>query len=364
MLKDCPVIHQDVDVALKVWGNQVPMLKGKTVRQKPPVVTEDVVQVPKEIRLLHRCVTLVIDIFFVNSISYFASLSLRICFLSVTHMSDRKAPTIFKALNNMHNFCLQRGFQIVFIKGDGEFKPLQDLIQSELYDGPTLNLASANEHVPEVKRKIRVIKERVRAVRYSVPCPCNALPALVRIHSVLFVTKQLNLFPVKKGGISGWSPRQIMTSEVVHYKYCSIPFGCYCQISEEGMQCNSMLARTRGAIALGPSGNVQGGHKFYALDTKSVVVRRQWVRLPMTEAVIACIERLALGQPSQPVFTDRKGLPIGNIAMESLVNYDNVAADDDLPGVHLQESTESAEIPGVGSTDQDPANDVPDLADC
>ena len=150
----------------------------------------------------------------------------------------------------MHNFYLQRGFQIVFIKGDGEFKPLQDLIQSELYGGPTLNLASANKHVPEIERKIRVIMERVRAVRYSVPC--NALPALVTIHSVLFVTKQLNLFPVK-GGISGWSPRQIMTGEVVHYKYCSIPFGCYCQISEEGTPRNSMLARTRGAIALGPA---------------------------------------------------------------------------------------------------------------
>jgi hypothetical protein len=79
--------------------------------------------------------------------------------------------------------------------------------------------------------------------------------------------------------------------------------------------------------------------------------------------VIARIERLALGQPSQPVFTDRKGLPIGDIAMESLVNYDHFEADDNLPGVHLQESTESAEIPGVGSTDQDPADDVPDLAD-
>ena len=88
------------------------------------------------------------------------------------------------------------------------------------------------------------------------------------------------------------------------------------------------------------------------------------MRLPMTEAVIARIKRLALGQPSQPVFTDRKGLPIGDIAMESLVNYDHFEVDDDLPGVHLQESTESAEIPGVGSTDQDPANDVPDLADC
>jgi hypothetical protein len=51
MLKDCPVVNQDVDVALKVWGNQVPMLKGKTVRQKPPVVTEDVVHVPKALQL-------------------------------------------------------------------------------------------------------------------------------------------------------------------------------------------------------------------------------------------------------------------------------------------------------------------------
>jgi hypothetical protein len=39
-------------------------------------VTEDVVQVPKEIRSLHRRVTLVIDIFFVNGIPFFATLSL------------------------------------------------------------------------------------------------------------------------------------------------------------------------------------------------------------------------------------------------------------------------------------------------
>ncbi len=48
--------------------------------------------------------------------------------------------------------------------------------------------------------------------------------------------------------------------------------------------------------------------------------------------------------------------------MENLDNYDYVEADDDLPGVHL-ESTESAKIPGVRSTDQDPSDDAPDLAD-
>ena len=275
----------------------------------------------------------------------------------MTHLSNRKIPTIFKALRAMHNYYLQRGFQIVFVKGDGEFKPLEALIESELYGGPKMNLTSANEHVPEIERKIRVIKERVRAIVYSIPV--NATPALVITHAVLFVTKALNLFPVK-GGIPGWSPKQIMTGEVVHYKYCCIPFGCYCQISKEGTPRNSMLARTEGAIALGPSGNAQGGHKFFTLATAEVVVRRQWVRLPMTEAVIARISLLAVGQPSQPVFTDRKGRPIGDVAMEHF-DYETKEADDDFPGVHLPESDESAEIPGVGTIDQDPT--VPDLID-
>ena len=82
-------------------------------------MTEDVIEVPKEIRTLHKRVTLVIDIFFVNGIPYFATLSLRICFLSVTHLSNRKIPSIFKALKNMHNYYLQRGFRLCLSKEIG-----------------------------------------------------------------------------------------------------------------------------------------------------------------------------------------------------------------------------------------------------
>ena len=60
------------------------LLKGKTVRRKAPVVIQDIVKVPTEIRQYHKSVTLSIDIFFVNGVLYFATLSLRICFLSVT----------------------------------------------------------------------------------------------------------------------------------------------------------------------------------------------------------------------------------------------------------------------------------------
>ena len=89
------------------------LLKGKTVRCKAPVVIQDIVKVPTEIRQYHKSVTLSIDIFFVNGIPYFATLSLRICFLLVTHLTNRKIPTIFSALRAMHNFYLQKGFQIV-----------------------------------------------------------------------------------------------------------------------------------------------------------------------------------------------------------------------------------------------------------
>ncbi len=138
-----------------------------------------------------------IDIFF-NKIPFFTTYSLVICFLLVTHLSNRKALTIFYALKSMCSYYLQRGFQIVFIKGDGEFAPLEAWMAT-VYGAPKLNLASANKHIPEIERKIWVIKEWVRAVIYSIPF--NSLPAWMLVHAVLFVTKQLNLFPVK-GGLS------------------------------------------------------------------------------------------------------------------------------------------------------------------
>ena len=86
-----------------------------------------------------------------------------------------------------------------------------------LFGAPKLNLTSANEHVAEIERKIRVIKERVRAVIYSLPF--NAIPQIMLIHAVLFVTKQLNLFPVKGGISAQFSPRQILSGETAKYKF-------------------------------------------------------------------------------------------------------------------------------------------------
>jgi hypothetical protein len=63
MIKDCPLTAKDMKTATKVWGRNIAMLKGKTVRTTPPMVRHDVIEIPKEIRELHKLVTLAIDIF-------------------------------------------------------------------------------------------------------------------------------------------------------------------------------------------------------------------------------------------------------------------------------------------------------------
>ena len=139
LIKDCPVTVTDVGTAIKVWGPSIAMLKGKTVRTTPTPVRQDVIETLKEIQELHKDVTLTIDIFFVNNIPFFVTYSLVICFVLVTHLSSRKALTIFNSFKSMCNYYLHRGFQVVFIKGNGEFAPLE-VFMATVYGAPALNL--------------------------------------------------------------------------------------------------------------------------------------------------------------------------------------------------------------------------------
>jgi len=54
-----------------------------------------------------------------------------------------------------------------------------------------------------------------------------------------------------------------------------------------------MQARTIQAIALWPTGNVQGGFYFYNLSTGDIISRRSWSPLPMPKDVIDRVHELA-----------------------------------------------------------------------
>jgi hypothetical protein len=131
-------------------------------------VSRDFLKVPTALLNLHHDETMTADIFFVNKIPFFLTLSRKICFTVVNHLTDRTVKTIFAAYQEIHAFYLNRGFHVTTLLVDGEFAPLQVLIQS-MPGGPRVNLISASEHVPEIKRRIRVVKERSRSSRHSLP---------------------------------------------------------------------------------------------------------------------------------------------------------------------------------------------------
>ena len=127
-VEECPVTAEDAKIAEKIWGPNIAALKGKTTRSKPEHITTDIVEIPVKIRTLHRLVMISIDIFFVNKIPFLITLSRKLCFTTVTHLSNRKIETIFKEFKAIFNYYLQRGFQIMTVTADGEFSPLEKLL--------------------------------------------------------------------------------------------------------------------------------------------------------------------------------------------------------------------------------------------
>jgi hypothetical protein len=174
------------------------------------------VKIPKELLKLHKEVYLAANIFFLNKIAFFFTYSRKVCFTAVNHLANRKVGTIFKALKDIYKFYLHRGFRIENVHADGEFAPLQALIQA-MPSGPRFNLASSNEHVPEIERRIRVVKERARAVQHSLPL-FSRIPKLLMIHLIFNCVKLLNHFPVKGGISDTLSPKTIMTGNTLHDK--------------------------------------------------------------------------------------------------------------------------------------------------
>ena len=136
-----------------------------------------------------------------------------------------------------------------------------------------------------------------------------------------------------------------MTGETLDYnKHLTLQFGQYCQVHEEENPTNSQVARTKGAISLRPSGNLQGGYRFMDLNTGKKIKRRSWDAIPMPNIVIACVNTLGSDQPKLLTFTDQHGgligdneLPEVDIAPNEVTPFpgvDNVIDDQlEIPGV-------------------------------
>lgn len=136
--------------------------------------------------------------------------------------------------------------------------------------------------------------------------PYKLLHGRIIVECINFMVKWLNAFPTKTGVSKIFSPRMIMTATTLDYaKHCKIPFGSYCQVSQDNNPSNTDRERTVAAICLGPTGNLQGSYIYFSLATWKKITRPQATPLPINDLVIVWVEKIAREQnmPKNIVFT-------------------------------------------------------------
>eukprot|EP00804_Cyclotella_cryptica_P002560 CCRYP_010401-RA/>CCRYP_010401-RA protein AED:0.15 eAED:0.13 QI:0/0/0/0.5/1/1/8/0/1350 len=280
-MPNCTITRQDITNTNALFGQHRKGMRGKTVRRTPERTEPAFVAIPKDYYELHKFVTLTADVMFVNGIPLFTTLSRDLRMFTAEHLPSRTAKQLSGSLNKVLNIYRRGGFTVRVVLMDMEFEPLADV-----FDLVTINKTAAREHVGEIERGIRSIKERASCTISEFPKDI-ILPQKFVIHLVSFVVFWLNATPSTKGISTTLSPREIVTQQKVDFaRHCRVPFGAYVEASEDAIITNTMRPRTHGCIALGPSGNLQGSIKCFDLKTGMVVKRRVVHELPMPDSVI------------------------------------------------------------------------------
>ena len=88
------VTLDDVKAAEVIWGCSVLKMKVNMTRTNGKRMKQSIEKVPTEIIKLHKDVKLAIDCFFVNKHVFFTTFSTKICFTTITHLTNRNKEVI------------------------------------------------------------------------------------------------------------------------------------------------------------------------------------------------------------------------------------------------------------------------------
>ena len=149
---------------------------GKTLSRRPNPVSSHIEPVPRDILKTHQDVTLSIDVFFMNKLPFFTSISANLHFGTVQHLETRYATEAAGSLKRVIRHYFQHWFRPVLVKPENKFRKLASLVDI------AFNFCGKDEHVPDVELHIRTLKDRVCS-GYNL-LPFKHIPRIIIIHLV------------------------------------------------------------------------------------------------------------------------------------------------------------------------------------
>jgi hypothetical protein len=179
LLTNRPVAVRDVDNANRIFGPDLANLGGKMTRAKPERVRVEYVQIRWDFVQLHKYVTLVADAMFVNGLPFLVTSLRGLSLVTIKHLPSRTAKRLAQTLERAFRIYTTAGFVVQTAMMDVEFEKLRTLLPHM-----ALNTTAAREHVGEIERKIRVVKERARGTFNTLPY--KKLPKMMLVELLHF----------------------------------------------------------------------------------------------------------------------------------------------------------------------------------
>ena len=240
LLRNSPINRADIRAAEDIFGPNLGALKGKTPARHSTVVSGGRDGVPPDILDRHRDLVVSMDIFFINKIPFLLTTSRNLHFGTVEALPNRQIRTVLQAIQRMLAIYHARGFRVRTIPADPEFQPLDGMIP-----GVSFNFCAQGEHVPDIERYVRTVKDCVRSGYNNLPF--SRIPRLVVVRLVCNAVFWLNAFPHPDGVSTTPSPQYLLTGRLLDYrKHVRLEFGSYAQTHEDHTK--DMRAHTPGAI--------------------------------------------------------------------------------------------------------------------
>ena len=296
---DCPLTVDDAKRALHIYGPDVEALKGKQTRARASkIVDGQRIEIPDTIKDLHPHIHLSADYFFVQGIAFLHSISRGYNMRTVEQHSDYKRKynkkDMLAGIKKCVNMYHSRGLKVVQLNGDNKFASIEEELRPI-----KMNIVAAGEHVGDIERSGRTIKECTRCHVHR--NPYERYPRVMVKGCVIKSIKDLNQLPPLDGISKELSPDTLITGRPPpnFNEVNKLNFGDYVQAYKVKGATNTNKSRTVGAIALYPSGNAQGGWVFMSLATGRELHCYQWDTLPVGEDVINRVHTLAI-EDDQP----------------------------------------------------------------
>ena len=289
-IRNAEITPHDIVRSINIWGKDLGQLKGKTTAKKTKAVQfEPVLQV-------RRDQAMDLDLMFVEDLKYLIAVFTPLDYTAVKRLRSKGKYELWSGINRCRAYVERAGMKVYSAHCDGESAIASNYIEGKMgTSGIQLDTTAAGDAVARVERKIRVIKERMRGV-------INTLPYMLALFLIDWLVQycvyRIN-GEILSDGLDNNSPNERLFGRSIDAKSdLKHAFGDYVQVAE-GETDNSMTERTRGGIALMPTGNADGSWWYFIFKTGKPVRRTNATVLPMPQEIIDVLNKLAAESKSK-----------------------------------------------------------------